>query len=211
MKRFARIGGLMALALALAVPAASRAAGPEDRAGRDLYLAVIQGLKDAGKPMAALAYLDDFDAHYPNQEAAAVLRADCLEASGDHDRAEPLYRRLAKGSRTGVPEAGLGRILAGRGDWAGAAAAYGEALKKSPADVRRLNDLGYALIKSGDAESALHPLRQATELSSNAAVSRNNLILALGRSGHDDEAQSLIQRIQDPKERAAVIAVLQQP
>lgn len=171
---------------------------------RGLYLATIQSLRKQGMVHAALAHLDAFDMSYPRDAQAQVLRADCLADVGAYADAAVLYRKLAAGPVGDQAEAGLGRLAARQDDWAGAAAAFGRAVKRAPINIPYLNDLGFALLKSGHADEGLFRLRQALELAPGDALARNNMIVALRQAGRADEAARMIAAIPDPAERASV-------
>jgi len=175
---------------------------------RKLYLEVIDGLRREGRPYAALAHLDAFDAMFPGDAAAQILRADCLVAVGDLAAAEGVYRGQLAGGLADQAEAGLGRIQARRGRWDAAVAAFERAVKRRPAQAAYLNDLGFALVMAGRAEEGVFRLRQAAELVPGDAKVRNNLIVALMRSDRADEAGRLLAAVTDPGERDEVQAIL---
>src|SRR5271155_1830518 len=53
-----------------------QAAALNDDNSRDLYLGIVDKLRQGGKSRAALAYLDDYDNRNPGDIRAQVLRAD---------------------------------------------------------------------------------------------------------------------------------------
>src|SRR3546814_2395370 len=89
---------------------------------------VIRKLNADGKSHAALAYLDDYDRRFPDDQSARLLRADCLLGAGLLKQAEGIYLTLAQGADGAAAQAGLGKIAAARGDWAGAVHAYERAV-----------------------------------------------------------------------------------
>jgi len=171
---------------------------------RDLYLGIVDKLRQGGKSRAALAYLDDYDNRHPGDLRAQVLRADAFLDIPDYDRAEAIYRELVNGDQAAAAYDGLGRVAAGRGDWAKARAQFHEAVRREPINVKYLNDLGFAEMRIASYEEALFTLRQASELAPENAQVRNNLILCLDVAGQGDAAKAMIGRIADAKERRAV-------
>jgi Flp pilus assembly protein TadD len=175
---------------------------------RKLYLDVIEGLRREGRAHAALAHLDAFDAAFPGDAGARILRADCLVAIDDLTAAETIYREQLEGRAADQAEAGLGRIEARRGRWDAAVAAFEQAVKRRPVQAAYLNDLGFALVMAGRAGDGLFRLRQAAELVPDDAKVRNNLIIALMSADRTDEADRLLEAVTDPRERKEVRAIL---
>jgi len=171
---------------------------------RDLYLGIVDKLRQGGKSRAALAYLDDYDNRHPGDVRARVLRADSFLDIQDYDRAESIYRELLTGDQAAAAYDGLGRVAVGRGDWVKARAQFHEAVRREPINVKYLNDLGFAEMRVASFDEALFTLRQASELAPTNAQVRNNLILCLDVAGQGDAAKAMIGRIADAKERRAV-------
>lgn len=179
---------LLAAALAAVLSTAALAQGSatpalDDAARRSLYLGVIDSLRGQGMTHAALAHLDSFERQNPHDPRAQVLRADCLVDLEAFAAAEAIYRALASGPVAAQAEAGLGRIQARRGQWAGAVAAFAKAVALRPTHAPYLNDLGFALLKAGRTEEARFRLRQAAELAPEDPLVRNNLQFALSVEG----------------------------
>lgn len=78
----------------------------------------------------------------------------------------------------------LGRALHSGGNVDGAIDAYRRALVVDERDVWAMNNLGLIYLELGRADEALAPLARAVELRGNAPVFRNNLGIALERTGH---------------------------
>jgi Flp pilus assembly protein TadD len=171
---------------------------------RDLYLGIVDKLRQGGKSRAALAYLDDYDNRHPGDVRAQVLRANSFLDIQDYDRAEAIYRELVNGDEAAAAYDGLGRVAVGRGDWTKARAQFHEAVRREPINVKYLNDLGFAEMRIASYDEALFTLRQASELAPGNAQVRNNLILCLDVAGQGGEAKAMIARITDAKERRAV-------
>lgn len=175
---------------------------------RDLYLGIVDKLRQGGKSRAALAYLDDYDNRHPGDVRAQVLRGDAFLDIQDYARAEATYRELVNGDQAAAAYDGLGRVAAGRGDWAKARAQFHEAVRREPINVKYLNDLGFAEMRIASYDEALFTLRQATELAPENAQVRNNLILCLDVSGQGDAAKAMLGRIASTQERRAVEQML---
>jgi Flp pilus assembly protein TadD len=209
---------LIALCAAFALttvtaPALARAATPleieaiDAAKSRKLYLITIEKIAKE-RPLAALAYLDDYDRRYKGDPKASLLRADCLMRVDERTAAEQVYRALLSGGRgkladvdQGAAWAGLGRVLAARGQWVEAVSALSDAVAKQPVNTSFISDLGYAQMMAGDARGAVFRLRQARELAPQDGVARNNLILALWAAGETREAEQMLQALPDPDER----------
>src|SRR3546814_19934039 len=63
---------------------------------RALYLDVIRKLNADGKSHAALAYLDDYDSRFSDDQSARLLRADCLLGAGLLQKEAGIYMTLAQ-------------------------------------------------------------------------------------------------------------------
>ena len=175
---------------------------------RDLYLGIVDKLRQGGKSRAALAYLDDYDNRHPGDVRSQTLRADSFLDIQDYARAEAIYRQLVDGDQAAAAYDGLGRVAAGRGDWAKARAQFHEAVRREPINVKYLNDLGFAEMRIASYDEALFTLRQATELAPDNAMVRNNLILCLDVAGQGDTAKAMLGRIASAQERRAVEQML---
>jgi Flp pilus assembly protein TadD len=96
-------------------------------------------------------------------------------------------------------------VLAAQDRWGEAVTAYIAAQAASPADPLIGNALGYAQLRTGQAEQAVETLKRALDLAPDIAqghdVVRNNLALALTASGRIDEATALVARVRDSSER----------
>jgi Flp pilus assembly protein TadD len=168
---------------------------------RTLFLIVVQGLRDTGKPRAAIAYLRQYGKLYPDDPKAQLLLADCLLATHEEDAAAAIYKTLADGRQAAASEAGLGRVAASHAAWGEAAGFFQQAAARDAANIAYLNDLGFSQIMTGHFDPALTTLYQANELAPDNVTIRSNLILALHLAGRDAEARALINSIAQPNER----------
>lgn len=80
-----------------------------------------------------------------------------------------------------------------QGDKEAAIKGYLSALRSNERDEWSLNNLGLIYLEMGDAERALPVLARAVELRGNAPVFRNNLGIALERTGHPAAARDQYQ------------------
>jgi Flp pilus assembly protein TadD, contains TPR repeats len=177
---------------------------PAAKPSRDLHLQLISQLRESGRAHAALAHLDAYEREHPRDARAGLLRGDCLADIGDYAGAEKTYRRLLRTQQAADAYAGLGRVAGLQGRWSEAATQFGEAVKRAPISARHLGDLGYALLRAGDAAGAVFRLRQAAELAPGDARVRNNLILALEAAGQHEAARRLLDQVRDPADRKAL-------
>lgn len=175
---------------------------------RRLFLLLVDGLRKSGKSRAALAFLADYDRLYPGDDAARLLRADCLFDTRDYAAAARLYQGLTGGSRAAAAHAGLGRIAAARRAWPRAVQEFARATTLAPADASYVNDYGFALLRTGDYAKGLDALRQATQLDPASRTARNNLILGLTLAGSSGEAAGMVETISDPADRRDAEALL---
>lgn len=197
----------IALALSMGSSAIARPADPDANVGstRTLYLSLIRQARVDGKARAALAYLDDFARHYPDDREARILRVNCLLDLGQIDQAQAAATQIPASDRSGEAMAVRGHVLAAQDRWGEAVTAYIAAQAASPADPLIGNALGYAQLRTGQAEQAVETLKRALDLAPDIAqghdVVRNNLALALTAAGRIDEAAALVARVRDSSER----------
>ncbi|WP_404476295.1 tetratricopeptide repeat protein [Novosphingobium sp. BL-52-GroH] len=197
------------LAAVLALPGAgpaiaadtATAAAPEGST-RSLYMSLIRQARTDGRARAAIAYLDDFDRQHPDDREAQLLRVNCLLDLDQVAAARTALARIPVSDRNGQVQAMRGHVLAAEGKWPQAAAQYAAALQASPADPFIGNALGYAQLRAGHSAQAIETLRGARDLAPDDAVVRNNLILALTVTGRVGEAEGLLARVPDVKEKA---------
>lgn len=207
------IRGLAASGLVLALAGASPALAAPAKPGAavaatpEMHLKLISELRASGRPRAALAHLDAYDAKTPRSPRAQVLRADCLVDVGQYDAAQAVYARLLKGPEASAAYAGLGRVAALRGDWKAAAAQFAQAVQRNPVDAPMVSDLGFALLRAGDTAGAVFRLRQAAELAPDNPVIRNNLILAYEADGDEEAARRLLAQVKSADDRKAIAAM----
>lgn len=191
-----------ALASLAPLPAALAETASEDATStRALYLQLITQARIDGRVRAALAYLDDFEARYPRDPAAAVLRINSLLDLGDIDGAERASAELPSSGGDKAVHAVRGHLLAARGRWNDALPFYQAAVRAGPTEPLLRNALGYAQLRAGLGGEAVEMLRSAAALAPADAVIRNNLLLALAVNGRQDEVRAALQTMTDPVQR----------
>lgn len=99
------------------------------------------------------------------------------------------------------------RAYYNQGDTEAAIKGYLSALRANERDVWSLNNLGLIYLEMGDAERALPVLARAVELRGDAPVFRNNLGIALERTGHPAAARDQYQAALDVDSTYAKAAV----
>jgi len=179
---------LLAGTLMLATPVPAR---PDDAGGppatRSLYLELIGQARADGRSRAAIAFLDDYDRHYPGDVEARVLRINCLLDLREIDQAEAAMKQLRPADQAGrwaaQVDAVHGHVLAARDRWGDAVPFYMAAVAADPTSAWLRNALGYSLLRDHQADRAVETLRDARDLSPDSAIIRNNLWLAYALSG----------------------------
>jgi len=205
---------LIALCAVLGLSACVPGAAPQTdatlpaEADRDVFLTLAASIAEGGKPQAALAYLDDYLIRYPDDDRALLLKADCLARTGHPNEAKNIYERLAARTASPPAVAGLGRIAAGKGDWATAAGRFAQAYGQTPSDPRLLNDYGYALLMTGHPGQAFTVLARAHELKPGDPFIRTNFLLAAQALGRRGDISKTLAPLSAP-ERQRLLAFLE--
>jgi tetratricopeptide (TPR) repeat protein len=126
--------------------------------------------------------------------------------SEDPDRAaQALRKALEINPKNFKAHTGLGVILAGQRNAAGAFAHLSEAVRLNPNDAESQNNLGSALAEQGQLVEAVAHLSEALRLDPGLAGVRSNLGLALTRQGKLAEAIAILSEAirLDPKDAEA--------
>lgn len=150
-------------------------------------LGLIRQMLAAGKPHAAIAYLDAARIEAPQAE---LLRADGLRQTGREEDADRIYRKLLGGCVAGYAYQGLGLSASNAGKMRDAVSHLKAASAALPVDPSVRNDYGYALMLSGDNKVALHEFLTAIELAPNNRRAAHNLVLLLSRTGEHQKAEA---------------------
>lgn len=132
----------------------------------------------------------------PAQDAeTALLRADILRRLKRPEAAD-WYMALRKTCREADAHHGLGLLAGDRNAWRDATAEFEKAVRRSPADARFRNDLGYALLRQGAYAASEFELRVAIELDPDNRLAAMNLLLLAMVSDNGKEAAYLMTRWQ---------------
>ena len=173
----------------------------------DLYLQLIAGMQQRGLYYASLAHLDVFEARWPGQANAALLRANALRESGQTEAARAAYDSLLNGPLAARGYHGLGLIAVRSGRVEDGSTALNRAAELAPTDATILGDQGYAFLLLGKFEQARLSLFKAAELDSGDKRIGANLALLLALSGKPGQAQEIMQRYDlAPRVRQDILA-----
>lgn len=152
-------------------------------------LGVASALTDLGRPREAL---DGWRAALTRDPANAdALRgyARALIAMDQPEEAARQYASLLTRDPKDVRAlSGLGVVKDMMGDHAGAQVQYNAALALAPGDRSTRNNLGFSLLLSGRPAEAITVLEPLARDPAATAQQRQNLALAYGLAGRDDEA-----------------------
>lgn len=186
------LAALAALALAGCVTdGALRAGGETTAACRELpaadstRLTMIRQALAAGRPHAALAYLDEAASDAPE---AQLLRADALRQTGRAEAAARLYEGLRGSCLAGFAHQGLGLIARRAGRIDESAGHLRRARLALPTDTAIRNDYGEVLLARGEQGEAVHEFLTAIELGPNDRRAASNLLFVLVRAGDEGKA-----------------------
>lgn len=154
-------------------------------------LGLIRQMLVAGKPHAAIAYLDAARIEAPQAE---LLRADGLRQTGREEEADRLYRKLLGSCVAGYAYQGLGLSASSAGRLREAVAHLKAASEALPVDPSVRNDYGYALMLAGDSKPAMHEFLTAIELAPSQRRAAHNLLLLLLRTGEENKATAFAEQ-----------------
>lgn len=185
------------------------AAGQSTEEERALYLALIRAMIDGGRPKAGLAYLEEYEKHWPMTAEILSLKGRAWLAVGDLSLAERAFE-AAQANRPAAAEAhiGLGRIAAARGLWLDAMNRFRQGVDSEPTNVSALNNYGYALLKLGQSEEAFRWISRARELSPENVAVRTNYLIAASQSGRSYETASTLDELESGYERERALSLL---
>jgi len=169
---------------------------PCDRAaesGAVTRLAMIRKLQEEGHPYAALAHLDGAGV---KGATADHLRADILRRTGQITQARTLYQGLLTTCMVGAGHHGLGLLAGEEGRLTESLDHLKQARRALPVDARIRNDLGYALLLSGDLEGAKPELLTAQDLDPEDRKAASNLLMLFDLQGDENRVAAIVQRYQ---------------
>jgi Flp pilus assembly protein TadD len=162
-------------------PAASDLAEASAEAAdpKRLHLELIGKMLEDGRAHAALAHLDTLPADQAAEPTARLLRAEALRRIGQLDAAWRVYEPLLVTEAAAPAWRGLALIKAEQGDLQTSVDWMKRARDLQPTAARIRNDLGYALILTGELEAARIELVTALELESSRRTARNLVLVYL--------------------------------
>ncbi|MFT3857974.1 MAG: hypothetical protein QM742_10915 [Aquabacterium sp.] len=169
-------------------PGCGAALSPTD----NTKLAAIERLVDEGKPYAALAQLDALGATAPG---ARLVRADALRRIERGPQARELYEGLLATCLSGRAHHGLGLIAARSGQREASLTHLQKAREALPTDARVRNDLGYALLLTGQWEAAQFEFLTALDLAPQDPLASRNLVLLQLKQNRTEQARELATRL----------------
>ena len=143
------------------------------------------------------AYRRILEIHPEQPDALNLLAAVVLENGHHGEAAELLRRAIAASGQVPQFHCHLGNALQGTGDFAGAAAAYGQAITLLPDYVEAYSSLGFALAQLGEPAQAVECFNAALERDPDYFFALNNLGDALSAQGDLDGAASAYRRAID--------------
>jgi len=153
-----------------------------DPADLNARLELARSYDRLGAPELALEHYRLATVNAPESPEAQLLLARGLARAAYNDEAvSGLSAFLEKNPQpNGLMYTWLGILRDDASDWKGSERAYRQAMAKTEKDADYLhNNLGYALLKQGEASSAAAEFRKALKLNPHSEIARNNLGIAL--------------------------------
>jgi tetratricopeptide (TPR) repeat protein len=174
-----------------------------------LYLDIVDGLIKQKRYGAATAFLDGYAAKRRDLEPRYwLLRGEAFLGLDRPDEAMTAYAALTGTVLAAEGWNGKGKVAAARLQWRDAATNFQEAVRNEPANPDFLNNLAFADMHLGQADTSASYLRQAWELKPDSSLIRNNLLLALSLSGDREGADTILKSVKNQGERDAVTTMI---
>lgn len=139
-------------------------------------LDLVEQLITEGSYYSALAHLEN---EQTGSARALWLRAEAQRKTGELDEAYDNYRALSMSCMGAYGHAGMGKILATRGDATRAHQHMLNARKLSPTNADIRNDYGFILLTMRDYKAAQREFMTALQLQPGHAVAVRNMVMAL--------------------------------
>ena len=174
-----------------------RMASFADPSDEDVRVGVARAALAAGYPDTGYAEAGLLEPSAPGWLAAQAVRLQALTDQAREEDAVALARQVAQTSGDSRADRLLGDMLARRGDFAAAAAAYRDAQKDmgDTPDASLLLQLGGALEQAGQWKAARPILEKVVVLAPDSAAALNHLGYALADRGEDlPEALALLEK-----------------
>lgn len=153
-----------------------------------LHTDLVRQMIQQQKYYAASAHLDALASEHGETDEIVLLRADCQRHLGHRERSAALYRKVMDGPYAASAAHGMGLLLA-ETDLNSAIDYLQRAARLQPTDARIRNDLGYAMMLSGQLDAAHQQLSTAAELAPENTRPRHNLVLLYYLAGDPAQAR----------------------
>ncbi|WP_448204261.1 tetratricopeptide repeat protein [Azospirillum sp. sgz302134] len=152
-------------------------------------LGLANALTDLGRPREALdAWRSALTREPANPDALRGYGRALIAMDQPQEAARQYASLLSRDPKDVRALTGIGVAKDMMGDHAGAQAQYSAALALAPNDRNTRNNLGFSLLLSGKAAEAIAILEPLARDPAATAQQRQNLALAYGLAGRDDEA-----------------------
>ena len=172
--------------------AAATAAHKPDEQG--LYLQLVERMEKERQWYAALAYLDEYHRHWPENAQTWYLRARALRATGQLKESQGFYQKLLDGPLSAYGYEGLGLVAAAQGQSGEALREFRKAARQSPTNADILNNLGYAALVAKDLRLAKDSLFKAGQLAPDDQRIWSNIALYYLEAGEPLRAQEVMDK-----------------
>lgn len=173
-------------------PIAATAAHKPDEQG--LYLQLVERMEKERQWYAALAYLDEYHRHWPENAQTWYLRARALRATGQLKESQGYYQKLLDGPLSAYGYEGLGLVAAAQGQSGEALREFRKAARQDPTNADILNNLGYAALVAKDLRLAKDSLFKAGQLAPEDQRIWSNIALYYLEAGEPLRAQEVMDK-----------------
>lgn len=180
---------------AMRAQAADKQPAPNDR---EVYASLIRDMQSKGLYFAALAHIAAYEQKYGSTPAVELMKGDALRETGQNDAARTVYDQLLDTADAAAAWHGLGLLDAGAKNFPSAVIALRNAVARAPTEPLYLNDLGFALLRTGDVAGARVPLAQAAELAPGNGKIIANLAIYLLVAGEPAKARAVMEKSHMP-------------
>jgi Flp pilus assembly protein TadD len=186
------LGGCAAANQPAPPPMAAMAAHKPDEQG--LYLQLVERMEKERQWYAALAYLEEYHRHWPENAQTWYLRARALRATGQLKESEGYYQKLLDGPLSAYGYEGLGLVAAAQGQSGDALREFRKAARQAPTNADILNNLGYAALVAKDLPLAKDSLFKAGQLAPDDQRIWSNIALYYFAAGEPLRAQEVMDK-----------------
>lgn len=180
---------------AMRAQAADKQPAPNDRV---VYASLIRDMQSKGLYFAALAHIAAYEQKYGTTPAVELMKGDALRETGQNEAARSVYHQLLDTPDAAAAWHGLGLLDAGTKNFPSAVIALRNAVARAPTEPLYLNDLGFALLRTGDVAGARVPLAQAAELAPDNGKIIANLAIYLLVAGEPAKARAVMDKSHMP-------------